>query len=57
MTIYKIGNITVHIHGNVNQKNLEETTAKFFESCKKETRDEKRELYSLDRVVIAPIVA
>ena len=29
MTIYKIGNITVHIHGNVNQKNLEEATAKF----------------------------
>ena len=32
MTVYKIGNITVHIHGNVNQKNLEEATAKFLKA-------------------------
>ena len=32
MTIYKIGNITVHIHGNVNQKNLEEATEKFLKA-------------------------
>lgn len=56
MTIYKIGNITVHIHGNVNQKNLEEATANF-ESCKRKQKDEKRELYSLIGSVIVLIVA
>lgn len=42
MTIYKIGNITVHIHGNVNQKNLEEATAKFLKAVKRKQKDEKK---------------
>lgn len=42
MTIYKIGNITVHIHGNVNQKNLEKATAKFLKAVERKQKDEKK---------------
>lgn len=42
MTVYKIGNTTVHIHGNVNQKNLEEATAKFLKAVKRKQKDEKK---------------
>lgn len=43
MTIYKIGNVTVHIHGNVNQKNLEKATAKFLKAVQKGSKkDEKK---------------
>ena len=49
MTIYKIGNITVHIHGNVNQKNLEEATAKFLKAVKRKQKDEKKRVVQPDR--------
>lgn len=43
MTTYKIGNVTVRIHGNANQKNLEETTAKFLKAVQKGSKkDEKK---------------
>lgn len=42
MTIYKISNVTIHIHGNVNQKNLEETTAKFLKAVERKQKDEKK---------------
>ena len=49
MTIYKIGNITVHIHGNVNQKNLEEATAKFLKAAKRKQKDEKKRVVQPDQ--------
>lgn len=45
MTTYKIGNVTVRIHGNVNQKNLEEATAKFLKTVQKGSKkDEKKRI-------------
>ena len=45
MTTYKIGNVTVRIHGNVNQKNLEEATAKFLKAVQKGSKkDEKKRI-------------
>ena len=49
MTIYKIGNITVYIHGNVNQKNLEEATAKFLKAVKRKQKDEKQRVVQPDQ--------